>query len=45
MPAPDPLAPFLEPLERLGIPYCITGTLGHVLRFVTNQVAPQSSDV
>lgn len=25
MPAPDPLAPFLEPLERLGLPYCITG--------------------
>ena len=27
MPAPDPLAPFLEPLERLGIPYCITGSV------------------
>jgi hypothetical protein len=27
MPAPGPLAPFLEPLERLGIPYCITGSV------------------
>jgi hypothetical protein len=27
MPAPDPLAQFLEPLERLGIPYCITGSV------------------
>jgi len=27
MPAPNPLAPFLEPLERLGIAYCITGSV------------------
>lgn len=27
MPAPDPLAPFLEPLERLDLPYCITGSV------------------
>ena len=27
MPAPDPLAPFLEPLDRLGLPYCITGSV------------------
>ena len=27
MPAPSPFAPFLEPLERLGIPYCITGSV------------------
>ena len=27
MPAPDPLAPFLEPLERLGLPYCVTGSV------------------
>lgn len=27
MPAPEPLAPFLEPLERLGLPYCITGSV------------------
>jgi hypothetical protein len=27
MPVPDPLALFLEPLERLGIPYCITGSV------------------
>ena len=27
MPAPDPLAPFLEPLERLGFPYCVTGSV------------------
>ncbi len=27
MPAPDPLAPFIEPLERLGLPYCITGSV------------------
>ena len=27
MPAPSPLAPFLEPLERLGLPYCITGSV------------------
>jgi hypothetical protein len=27
MPAPDPLALFLEPLERIGIPYCITGSV------------------
>jgi hypothetical protein len=27
MPAPSPLAPFLDPLERLGIPYCITGSV------------------
>ena len=26
MPAPSPLAPFLEPLERLGLPYCVTGS-------------------
>jgi hypothetical protein len=27
MPAPDPLAPFLEPLERLGFSYCVTGSV------------------
>lgn len=27
MPAPDPLAAFLGPLERLGLPYCITGSV------------------
>ena len=27
MPAPDPLAPFLEPIERLGLPYCVTGSV------------------
>ena len=27
MPAPSPLAPFLEPLERLSLPYCITGSV------------------
>jgi hypothetical protein len=27
MPAPSPLAPFVEPLERLGFPYCITGSV------------------
>jgi hypothetical protein len=27
MPGPSPIAPFTEPLERLGIPYCITGSV------------------
>lgn len=27
MPAPSPLAPFLDPLEQLGLPYCITGSV------------------
>lgn len=27
MPAPSPLAAFLDPLERLGLPYCITGSV------------------
>ena len=27
MPGLDPLAPFIEPLERLGLPYCITGSV------------------
>ena len=27
MPALDPLALFLEPLERLGVPYCVTGSV------------------
>jgi hypothetical protein len=27
MPAPEPFAPFLEPLERLGLPYCVTGSV------------------
>jgi hypothetical protein len=27
MPAPDPFAPFLDPLERLAFPYCITGSV------------------
>ena len=27
MPARSPLAPFLEPLERLGLPYCVTGSV------------------
>ena len=27
MPAPDPIAPFVEPLERLGVSYCITGSV------------------
>lgn len=27
MPAPSPLAPFVEPLERIGTPYCITGSV------------------
>src|SRR3977135_2918061 len=26
-PVPSPLAPFLEPLERLGLPYCVTGSV------------------
>jgi hypothetical protein len=27
MPAPSPFAAFLEPLERLGLPYCVTGSV------------------
>jgi hypothetical protein len=27
MPGPSPLGAFLEPLERLGLPYCITGSV------------------
>src|SRR6185295_11938403 len=27
MPVPSPLAPFLEPLEHLALPYCITGSV------------------
>lgn len=27
MPAPSPLAPFLDPLELLGLPYCVTGSV------------------
>lgn len=27
MPARSPLAPFLEPLECLGLPYCVTGSV------------------
>ena len=27
MPARSPLAIFLEPLERLGLPYCVTGSV------------------
>jgi hypothetical protein len=27
MPAPRLLAPFLDPLERLGFPYCVTGSV------------------
>ena len=27
MPAPSPFAPLIEPLERLGLPYCITGSV------------------
>jgi hypothetical protein len=27
MPAPDPFAPFLDPLERLALPYCVTGSV------------------
>jgi hypothetical protein len=27
MPAPSPLAAFLEPFERLGLPYCVTGSV------------------
>ncbi len=27
MPAPEPFAPFVDPLERLGLPYCITGSV------------------
>lgn len=27
MPAPSPLASFIEPLERLALPYCITGSV------------------
>ena len=27
MPVPSPFAPFVEPLERLGLPYCITGSV------------------
>jgi len=27
MPARSPLAPFLEPLERLELPYCVTGSV------------------
>ena len=27
MPAPSAFAPFLDPLERLALPYCITGSV------------------
>lgn len=27
MPAPGPFASFLEPFERLGVPYCIIGSV------------------
>jgi len=27
MPAPEPLAVFIDPLERLALPYCITGSV------------------
>jgi len=27
VPAPNPLRPFIEPLEQLGLPYCITGSV------------------
>ena len=27
MPAPNPLRPFIDPLERLGLPYCVTGSV------------------
>jgi len=27
MPAPSPLSAFLEPFERLGLPYCVTGSV------------------
>ncbi len=27
MPVPSPLQPFIDPLERLGFPYCITGSV------------------
>lgn len=27
MPAPDPLALFIEPLERLALRYCVTGSV------------------
>jgi hypothetical protein len=27
MPVPSPLQPFIEPLERLGLPYCVTGSV------------------
>jgi hypothetical protein len=27
MPVRNPLTPFLEPLERLGLPYCVTGSV------------------
>ena len=27
MPVPSPLSAFLEPLERLGLPYCVTGSV------------------
>lgn len=27
MPAPSPFATFIEPLERLALPYCITGSV------------------
>jgi hypothetical protein len=27
MPARNPLAPFVDPLERLGLPYCVTGSV------------------
>lgn len=27
MQAPDPFAPFIGPLERLGFPYCVTGSV------------------
>jgi hypothetical protein len=27
VPAPNPLRPFIDPLERLGLPYCVTGSV------------------
>jgi hypothetical protein len=27
MPVPSPLQPFIGPLERLGLPYCVTGSV------------------
>jgi hypothetical protein len=43
--ARDPFAPYPEPLERLGLPYCVTGSVAASVRDIRFMLAATPLDL